>query len=119
MEERHLNDAAVARGLLKTARAGTSSLSDFSLLACNEELLVAAGFGRQRLSYTLLEGSDCCQVCGSPPTYKVLERKLRAHVKRRTVAVSSWTSCPAGWMEVPPGTALTVDSGLNVHFVNS
>jgi hypothetical protein len=90
---------------------------DFSLLATHPQALVAARLGDEPLWYTRLEGSDVCLRCGTGVNHIVPTPKLRAHLQRRTVAVASKVSKPAGWLEIPKQTALAVDAAAQVFSV--
>jgi hypothetical protein len=114
-------DAALAAQLLsRTVRAvqqlgteaGASRPATLTLLATNGRVLVAARSGDEPLYYALLEGSGECTRCGLDGRQAEL---LRAHRRRRTVAIASHPLDPTGWIELPAATALAVDSVQNVQ----
>jgi hypothetical protein len=119
-DERSLDAALAAQLLSRTVRAiqllgaeaGASRPSTLTLLATNGRLLVGARSGDEPLYYALLEGSGECARCQLEGRQAEL---LRAHRRRRTVAVASHPVDPSAWIELPAGMALAVDSVQNVQ----
>ena len=116
-----LDTALAARLLNRTAQriqqaaaeAGAARTSSFALLATNQRLLLACRSGDQPLSYRPLEGTDRCDHCGL--TEKSPEPRLRAHSRRRAVAVATDLVRPSGWVALGDGEALAVDGQGQLH----
>jgi glutamine amidotransferase len=117
-------EARVAGGLLAetarelsraSAQSGAARTSTVNLLATNGFIVVATRQGGRPLYYTRLEGTDSCEVCGITPTSLDSQPGVAAHRRRRTVVVASHVKRPAGWVELPEGTTLTVETDLQMR----
>jgi hypothetical protein len=116
-DDRTLEPSLIAQMLGQASRriqqlstaAGAARLSSINLIASNQQALVATRLGETPLHYTLLEGSERCDVCGLTAATPSTAPKIRAHLRQRTVAVASHVAQPAGWVELPSGSALAVD----------
>jgi glutamine amidotransferase len=122
-DDPHL-DATLAASLLgKTVRtleqlsaeAGATRTSTLNFIATNGRMLVATRHGDAPLLYRLLEGSSRCERCGLTGNEGPTDRRLMAHLRRRSVAIASHVVTPTGWQEIPADTALAVDGQLNVQ----
>jgi predicted glutamine amidotransferase len=122
-DDRALGAALGAQLLSRTARslqqlsseAGATRPSTLNLHATNGRVLLATRSNDEPLYYTLLEGSPTCARCKLDPALPESEQAIRAHRRRRTVAIASHPVDPGGWIELPPGHALAVDSAQNVQ----
>ncbi len=108
--------AETARELSQaSARAGVARTSTVNLLATNGFIVVATRLGDRPLSYTRLEGTDHCEVCGLTPSTPESQPGVVAHRRRRSVVVASHVKRPAGWVELAEGTTLAVETDLSVR----
>ena len=108
--------AETARELSQaSARAGAARTSTVNLLATNGFIVVATRLGGRPLSYTRLEGTDHCEVCGITPSTSESQPGVVAHRRRRSVVVASHVKRPAGWVELAEGTTLAVETDLSVR----
>jgi glutamine amidotransferase len=126
-DEPRLEAEAVGRVLADTAReleraaagAGAARASTVNLVATNGHLLVATRCGELPLSYTRLEGTDRCEVCGITPTTPEMQPGVIAHRRRKSVVVASHVKRTAGWVELPRGTTLAVSEDLQVRHLTA
>jgi len=108
--------AETARELSQaSARAGAARTSTVNLLATNGFIVVATRLGDRPLSYTRLEGTDHCEVCGITSSTPESQPGVVAHRRRRSVVVASHVKRPAGWVELAEGTTLAVETDLSVR----
>lgn len=108
--------AETARELSKaSAHAGAARTSRVNLLATNGYIVVATRLGDRPLSYTRLEGTDRCELCGLTPDTPESQPGVVAHRRRRSVVVASHVMRPAGWVELAEGTTLAVEADLSVR----
>ncbi|NMO16297.1 class II glutamine amidotransferase [Pyxidicoccus fallax] len=111
--------ADTAREVIKVAiDHGVTRASTLNLVATNGYVLAACRFGQEPLFYSRLEGSAECDLCGVTPGTPETQPTVGAHRRRRTVVVASHLKRPAGWVELPQGTALAVGPDLQVHHLN-
>jgi hypothetical protein len=121
-DDRQLDAALGAQLLSRTVRAlqalaaesGTTR-GTFNFIATNGNALLATRSNGEPLYYALLEGSSTCARHKLDPSAADTEPLLRAHRRRRTVAIASHPKDPSGWIELPPGTALAIDAAQNVQ----
>jgi glutamine amidotransferase len=92
-----------------------SSAGSLNCIATNGSMLVAARRGREPLFYTLLEGSPLCARCGIQVSTVEALPLVRAHQRRRTVAVASHPNRASNWIEIPDGSAIAIGDDLNLH----
>ena len=85
-------------------------------VATNNRVLVAARVGEVPLFYKLLEGSASCAPCELDGSAEA-EPQVRAHLRRRTVAVATQVKDARNWIAVEPGSAVAVDRKLNLEQV--
>lgn len=90
-----------------------------SAVGTDGRILVAVRGGERPLHYTVLEGSDRCEVCGLTGGLPDTDANIRAHRLRRTVAVATHLVRSQGWLELPPRTAVAVDVDLQVRHVTA
>jgi len=122
-DDRDLDPALAAKLIGQTAKrlqalsakAGAARLSSFALLATNQRVLAASRTGEQPLSYRLLEGTDRCEICGLPDGNAATEARVRAHSRRKALAIATDLLKPAGWASLEDGAALAVDTHGRVH----
>jgi predicted glutamine amidotransferase len=108
--------AETARELERAAaQAGAARTSTLNFAATNGRILLAARSGEAPLYYTRLEGTDRCEVCGIGPGTPDTQPAVIAHRRQRVVVVTSHVKRPAGWVELPQGTALVVSEDLQVR----
>jgi predicted glutamine amidotransferase len=108
--------AETARELSRaSSQSGAARTSTVNLLATNGFIVVATRLGGRPLYYTRLEGTDSCEVCGLTPASMESQPGVAAHRRRRTVVVASHVKRPAGWVELPEGTTLTVETDLQMR----
>ncbi len=118
-----IEPALVAQLLGKTVRlieqtsveAGSSTPAAINCIASNGSLLVASRFGGEPLFYTLLEGSAHCERCGIDATTLETLPVVRAHRRRRTVAIASHPARASSWIEIPSGTAIAIGRDLSLQ----
>jgi predicted glutamine amidotransferase len=103
------------RALQQLAAESGATRGTFNFLATNGNALLATRSNDDPLYYALLEGSTTCERCKLDPSLPDTEPLLRAHRRRRTVAIASNPKDPAGWIELPPGSALAIDATQNVQ----
>jgi len=126
MDDLSVESRLVAQLLGKTLRAieqmsadaGSSTLGTVNCIATNGSLLVAARFGSEPLFYTLLEGSADCERCGIDATTLETLPVVRAHRRRRTVALASHPNRAANWIEIPSATAIAIGRDLSLQQVS-
>lgn len=92
-----------------------SSTGALDCIATNGSMLLATRRGPEPLFYSLLEGSPLCVRCGIGPTTVETLPLVRAHQRRRTVAVASHPTRPSNWIEIPDGTAIAIGRDLRLH----
>jgi predicted glutamine amidotransferase len=108
--------AETARDMERAAaQAGAARTSTLNFVATNGHFLLAARSGEAPLYYTRLESTDRCEVCGIGPKTPESQPALMAHRRQRVVVVASHVKRPAGWVELPQGTALVVSEDLQVQ----
>jgi hypothetical protein len=103
------------RTLQQLAAESGGARGTFNFLATNGNVLLATRSNDEPLYYALLEGSSTCARHKLEPSVPETESALRAHRRRRTVAIASHPRDPSGWLELPPGTALAIDAAQNVQ----
>jgi glutamine amidotransferase len=86
-----------------------------NFIATNGSMLLATRRGPEPLFYTLLEGSPLCGRCGIEASTAETLPLVRAHRRRRTVAVASHPIHAANWIEIPDGTAIAIGRDLKLH----
>lgn len=124
-DDRSLDEALAAEQVGRTARqlsrlsaeAGATRTSNFSIIASNARLLVAARMGSEPLHYTLLEGAEVCEACGVTPQSQELKPLVRAHRRCRTVAVATHVR-DGRWMEIASGQALAVNERAEIRLMS-
>ncbi|MFP2912120.1 class II glutamine amidotransferase [Pyxidicoccus sp. 3LFB2] len=114
---RLLADTAREVGRVATEK-GVTRTPSLNLVATNGYVLAACRFGEEPLYYTRLEGSAECEVCGVTSDTSETHPTVGAHRRRRSVVVASHLRRPAGWVELPQGTALVVGQDLQVAHLN-
>jgi glutamine amidotransferase len=90
------------------------SAGTLNCIATNGSMLVAARRGREPLFYALLEGSPLCARCGIEASTVEPRPLVRAHQRRRTVAVASHPNRASNWIEIPDGSAIAIGEDLNL-----
>ena len=98
------------------AEAGATRNSTLNFIATNGHILLATRHGDQPLYYTLLEGAPTCEVCkldGLRGTEAM--PAVRAHLRRKTVAVATHVTDPRGWIELGPNQVLEVEHNLSIR----
>jgi hypothetical protein len=106
-----------ARALSRhSAEAGASRASSLSLIATNARVLLGARLGEAPLRYTLLEGTDRCELCGISPGAPEVKPNVRAHRRSRTVALASEVRSDR-WIALQSGQALAVDAAAEPRLV--
>jgi glutamine amidotransferase len=122
-EDPRLEAEVAGRLLAETARdmeraaaqAGAARTSTLNFVATNGRILLATRSGEAPLYYTRLESTDRCEVCGIGPKTPESQPAVIAHRRQRVVVVASHVKRPAGWVELPQGTALVVSEDLQVR----
>lgn len=124
-EDRRLDLTTAARLLGETVRrleelsatAGATRHSTWNLVATQGEVFVATRFGEEPLFWTLLEGSPHCELCRLDLKRAETQSLVRAHQRRRTLAIASHPMPDAQlkWVELPHGTCLAADTAGNVR----
>jgi glutamine amidotransferase len=110
-----VDPSLAAQSLGEAARIlGASKSAALSCIATNGRVLVATRHGSEALAYRLLEGSAECARCGLDAKSPDLPL-VRAHRRRKTVAIASHVTRPASWIEIPDATALLIGRGLNIQ----
>ncbi len=123
MDDPFLEPAVAAQLLGRTVRlveqlageAGASKTSELNCIATNGWMLIAARHGSEPLAYALLEGTARCQRCGLDASTTDSRPIVRAHRRRKTVAIASHLVRSSSWIEIPEGTAIAVGRDLNVQ----
>jgi predicted glutamine amidotransferase len=121
-EDRALDAKEAGAMLVRTAQAlqqraaevGEGRPLDAAFFATNSRVLVAARLGKAPVYYRLLEGAPTCEVCKLESTSETLPL-VRAHLRRRTVAVATQLRSTQGWIELPAETVLAVGRNLSVE----
>jgi len=98
-----------------SAEAGASKTSELNCIATNGLMLIASRYGSAPLAYALLEGTARCERCGLDASMTDSRPIVRAHRRRKTVAIASHAVRPSSWIEIPEGTAIAVGRDLNVQ----
>jgi glutamine amidotransferase len=98
--------------------AGAPKSTMMNGIATNGRLLVATRQGGGALAYRLLEGSSECARCGIGTSSPDSLPLVRAHRRRKTVAIASHVARPTSWIEIPDGTALAIGSDLDIQSVS-
>lgn len=117
-----LDPALAAQLLGKTVRfveqrahdSGAAKNSELNCIATNGRMMIATRYGSGMLAYSLLEGSPRCERCGLDGTMSDSLPIVRAHRRRRTVALISHAR-PPNWIEVPQGTAIAIGRDLSIQ----
>jgi glutamine amidotransferase len=91
------------------------STGALNFIASNGSMLLATRRGPEPLFYTLLEGSPLCVRCGIQASTVETLPLVRAHQRRRTVALASHPIHAAKWIEIPDGTAIAIGRDLKLH----
>jgi len=116
--------AALAAQLLgKTVRlleqasgdAGGPKTATLNFIATNGRILAATRHGEQPLFYTLLEGSSRCGRCRIDASTPETDPRVRAHRRRKTVAIASHAVRPTVWIEIPNDRAIAVGRDLSIQ----
>lgn len=105
---------AAARRIEQLAPDSNGRGSGLSMIATNNRVMVAARLGEERLFYKLLEGAPTCDVCDLQTAVDT-EAAARAHLRRRSVALTTGVRDPQGWIALEPGTAIAVGRNLHVE----
>lgn len=105
--------AAARRVEALALEAGARSVP-LTMMASNGRLLVAAALGGAPLYYRLLEGAPSCDLCELHPDVQE-DAALRAHLRRKTVAIATHVRDPQGWIAVGDARAIAVGSSLHVE----
>ncbi len=92
-----------------------SSTGALNFIATNGSMLLATRRGPESLFYSLLEGSPLCGRCGIEASAAETLPLVRAHQRRRTVAVASDPTHPSNWIEIPDGSAIAIGRDLKLH----
>ncbi|HZA50831.1 MAG TPA: class II glutamine amidotransferase [Myxococcaceae bacterium] len=117
----HLEPGEAARVLGTAARRMEQLAQDvgarapaLGLFATNNALLAVARVGEQPMFYRLLEGTATCSICGLDGSAKA-RPSVRAHLRRRSIVVSTQVADPQAWIPIESGTAVGVGRDLSVH----
>jgi predicted glutamine amidotransferase len=120
-----LEPALAAQLLAKTVRlleqlsveAGAPKLATLNFIATNGRMLIATRRGPEPLHYLLLEGSARCDRCGIEIFTPDARPLVRAHRRRRSIAIASHLLDPTGWMQIPDGATIAVGRDLSIQRV--
>ncbi len=96
------------------AKAGGRSAA-LNCIATDGSLLVATRYGNEPFYYRLLEGSRRCERCGIDASTLETHPLLRAHRRRRTVALASHPTHPSSWIEIQSGSAIAIGRDLGLQ----
>ena len=118
-----LEPALAAQLLAKTVRrleqlsieAGASRVASLNFVATNGRMLIASRQGVEPLHYLLLEGSARCERCEITSATADSRPLVRAHRRRRSIAIASHLLDPIGWMQIPNGATIAVGRDLSIQ----
>jgi len=118
-----LEPALAAQLLAKTVRsleqlsveAGAPRVASLNFIATNGRMLIAARHGPNPLHYLLLEGSARCERCGIEISSPDARPLVRAHRRRRSIAIASHLLDSTGWMQIPDGATIAVGRDLSIQ----
>jgi predicted glutamine amidotransferase len=98
-----------------SGEAGTPRMAALNCIATNGSLLVATRHGGEPLFYALLEGSAHCERCGIDSSTLETLPVVRAHRRRRTIALASHPTRSSKWIEIPDGATIAIGRDLSLQ----
>lgn len=98
--------AAAGRRLQALGDSHGGAPSTVNLIATRPELLVAVRRGPQPLYFRELQGESTCAACELTRRTPETEARVRAHERRRSVAVATHPVDPQRWTELREGEGL-------------
>ncbi len=122
LDDLDLDAAVVGRALARTARqidawcreVGAGRPSALDIVATNGRVLAATRRGRP-LHYALREGIMPCPREGLGPATPESDPRVRPHRRVKAVCFASVLTQPAGFLEVPDGSVVSVSRNLQVQ----
>src|SRR6266849_3704621 len=108
-------ESEVAFALFLKFLRDTGRTDDVVLEPALAAQLIATRHGPDPLHYLLLEGSARCERCGIEISSPDARPLVRAHRRRRSIAIASHLLDSTGWMQIPDGATIAVGRDLSIQ----